>query len=293
MATRSVASCSAARRSSSPTAHRSGASSTRRSSSDGGPPFASTGPARQTELSVWLLRLGIKVEIIAPGKPQQNRRLERLHRTLKAEVAAAPEANLRAQQRAGDLWRRAYNHERPHEALGQRRPASVYTPSSRTYPRPRVALTADPCSDVARVDKHGFVKWRQRRRFISSALKHEYVEFDPPMDGRWDVRWGGIPLGRFNEQRLDRGLVVDFSPRTGRRTCGARGAGARVFHASAWFSRSSSRAIRSIAVSRRSSAAAQCRRRMSAHPSVAATSSSSAARCRQLSRPTRSGPHSP
>jgi transposase InsO family protein len=59
--------------------------------SDGGPPFASSGPALLTELSVWLLQLGIRIDIIAPGKPQQNGRLERLHRTLKAETASPPE----------------------------------------------------------------------------------------------------------------------------------------------------------------------------------------------------------
>jgi transposase InsO family protein len=67
--------------------------------SDGGPPFASTGPARLTELSVWLLQLGIRVEIIAPGKPQQNGRLERLHRTLKDETASPPASDRRAQLR--------------------------------------------------------------------------------------------------------------------------------------------------------------------------------------------------
>lgn len=76
--------------------------------SDGGPPFASTGPARLTELSVWLLRLGIRVEIIAPGKPQQNGRLERFHRTLKAETASPPADDCTAQQRVFDLWRCEY-----------------------------------------------------------------------------------------------------------------------------------------------------------------------------------------
>ena len=80
--------------------------------SDGGPPFASTGPARLTELSVWLLQLGIKVEIIGPGKPQQNGRLERLHRTLKAEVASPPAETWRAQQRRFDVWRRTHNQGR-------------------------------------------------------------------------------------------------------------------------------------------------------------------------------------
>ncbi|MCE9575610.1 MAG: transposase [Deltaproteobacteria bacterium] len=197
-----------------------------------------------TELSVWLLRLGIKVEIIAPGKPQQNGRLERLHRTLKAEVAASPEANRRAQQRAFDLWRRAYNHERPHEALGQRRPASVYTPSPRTYPRPLVALTAplgrfheqrldrglvvarryprplagydDADASPVRVDRTGHIRWERRRIFVSLALAHETVHVDLPDDDRgrrWPVRWRSILLGWLDAGRLDRGLILPVRAR--------------------------------------------------------------------------------
>jgi putative transposase len=176
--------------------------------SDGGPPFASTGPARLTELSVWLLQLGIRIEIIAPGKPQQNGRLERLHRTLKAEVAVSPAYDRDAQQRRFDVWRREYNQERPHEALRLRRPASVYGVSPRHYPRPLVTTTPDPFSHVVRIDKHGFIRWHRRNVFISSALKHEYVELHANPDGHWDLRWGAIPLGRLDEQRPDRGLIV-------------------------------------------------------------------------------------
>ena len=175
--------------------------------SDGGPPFASTGPARLTELSVWLLRLGIRIEIIAPGKPQQNGRLERLHRTLKAETASPPAAHCPAQQRVFDRWRREYNLERPHEALRLRPPGRVYVVSRRHYPRPLVEPVFDPFGEIARVDKQGFIKWHRRKVFISSALKHEYVELDLNERG-WDVRWGAIPLGRLDEHRPDRGLVV-------------------------------------------------------------------------------------
>lgn len=178
--------------------------------SDGGPPFASTGPARLTELSVWLLRLGVRIEIIAPGKPQQNGRLERLHRTLKAETASPPAADRIAQQRVFDMWRGEYNHERPHEALRMRRPGTIYVPSKRAYPRPFLAHHFEPFSEVARVDKYGFIKWHRRNVLISSALKHEYVELEvnPGVDGRWDVRWGSIPLGYLDEHRPERGLVV-------------------------------------------------------------------------------------
>jgi transposase InsO family protein len=186
--------------------------------SDGGPPFASTGPALLTELMVWLLKLGIRVEIIAPDKPQQNGRLERLHRTLKAETASPPAADVRAQQRRFDPWRREYNYERPHEALDQRRPASVYAPSRRTYPRPLLDVNVDiDFGHVARIDKRGFVKWHRRNLFISSALAHELVHIGPDLDadvdGRWDVRWGPILLGRLDDHRRERGLIIPRRPR--------------------------------------------------------------------------------
>jgi transposase InsO family protein len=177
--------------------------------SDGGPPFASTGPARLTELSVWLLRFGIRIEIIAPGKPQQNGRLERFHRTLKAETASPPAEDCAAQQRIFDRWRGEYNHERPHEALRMRRPAAVYARSRRTYPCPLVQPSFEPFAHVARVDTNGAIKWNRRSVFISSALKHEYVELEEScqVDGRWDVRWGSILVGWLDAHRPERGLI--------------------------------------------------------------------------------------
>jgi putative transposase len=176
--------------------------------SDGGPPFASTGPARLTELSVWLLRLGIRIEIIAPGEPQQNGRLERLHRTLKEETASPPAADCVAQQRVFDVWRGEYNHERPHEALRMRRPATVYAASSTTYPRRHVERLYDSFAHVARVDRNGFIKWN-RRNVMISALKHEDIELlaNPDVDGRWDVRWGAILLGWLDSHHPERGLI--------------------------------------------------------------------------------------
>jgi|SRR5688572_22509884 len=176
--------------------------------SDGGPPFASTGPARLTQLSVWLLQLGIRVEIIAPGKPQQNGRLERLHRTLEEETASPPARDVRAQQRAFDPWRREYNHDRPHDSLQLGTPASVYAPSSRHYPRPLVKLELDPFTQVARIDKNGCITWHRRPLFISSALKHEYVQIEPTDEVRWAVSWGPILLGHLDENRPERGLIT-------------------------------------------------------------------------------------
>jgi transposase InsO family protein len=101
---------------------------------DNGSPFASTGLAGLTLLSVCWVRLGIGLERIEPAKPQQNGRHERMHRTLKEATTSPPKANLRAQQRAFDEFRREYNEERPHDALGQQPPAAVYRPSAREHP---------------------------------------------------------------------------------------------------------------------------------------------------------------
>ena len=101
---------------------------------DNGPPFAGTGLGSHSPLAVWWVKLGIVPERIEPGRPEQNGRLERLHRTLKAETASPPMANRKRQRRAFDRFRQSYNFERPHEALGQRPPALLYSPSFRPYP---------------------------------------------------------------------------------------------------------------------------------------------------------------
>ena len=102
--------------------------------SDNGPPFASPAPAGLSRLAMWWLRLGIRHERIAPGCPEQNGRHERMHQTLKQETANPPVANLWEQQAAFRRFEREYNEQRPHEALENRTPASVYKSSERVYP---------------------------------------------------------------------------------------------------------------------------------------------------------------
>ncbi len=98
---------------------------------DHGSPFASGGLGRLSRLSVWWIEQGIAVEFTRPGHPQDNGSHERMHRDLKAEATQPPSANLPAQQRRFQRWVHTYNHERPHEALGMRRPAEVYQPSQK------------------------------------------------------------------------------------------------------------------------------------------------------------------
>ena len=96
---------------------------------DNGPPFVTTGVGGLSRLAIWWIKLGIRPERIRPGHPEENGRHERLHLTLAEDTTQPPQANARAQQRRFHAFQHEYNHERPHEALGQRPPARVYQPS--------------------------------------------------------------------------------------------------------------------------------------------------------------------
>ena len=182
--------------------------------SDNGTPFASTGAGGLTTLSVWWIRLGITPERIEPGKPQQNGRLERFHRTLKAATVTPPKPNLRTQQRAFDLFRAEYNEQRPHDGIGLKRPAQLFTRSTRSYPRKLLDVYEldgeyDPACEHPYVDKVGFIHWRSRRIFVSSALRGEQVTLDPIGDtSMWAVTFGPVHIGHLDEERLERGLIM-------------------------------------------------------------------------------------
>jgi putative transposase len=167
----------------------------RRMRSDNGPPFAGTGVGGLSRLSVKLIKLGITPERIAPGKPQQNGRHERLHLTVQQETASPPAANRRAQQRRFDAFRRVFNEERPHEALGQDVPAAHYHPQPRTYIG-RLREPEYPAeTDVRRVRHNGEIKWRGELVFISQALAGEPVALTPTaIDGRWLIAYGPLQL---------------------------------------------------------------------------------------------------
>ncbi len=137
--------------------------------SDNGPPFASTGAGRLSRLSVWWLKLGIQLERIEPGKPQQNGRLERCHLTLEEAVTPSAE-NLVKQRRAIDEWRRDYNHVRPHQALGDVPPALVYRRSPRRYPRKLLKPDPPAWREACDVDRQGCIRWRRHKLFLTSAL---------------------------------------------------------------------------------------------------------------------------
>jgi putative transposase len=171
--------------------------------SDNGVPFATAwAAARLSALAVWWVHLGIVPELIEPGRPSQNGRHERFHRTLKRETAQPPAATCRAQQRRFTTFCDEFNHRRPHEALGQRVPSAVYVASRREYPRHLPALSYPADSTVRRVDASGSIRWAVGTRvYISHVLTGEDIAFRPIDDGKWAVYFGPIALGHYDERR--------------------------------------------------------------------------------------------
>jgi transposase InsO family protein len=168
---------------------------------DNGAPFASRALRGWSRLSVWLIKLGIVPERIQPAHPEQNGRHERLHLTLQQETMSPMAANRRAQQRQFDQFRREYNQQRPHEALGMRTPDSCYTASSRRFPA-RVPEPEYPSSmQVRKVRDRGDIAWRGHRHvFLSETLIGEYVGLEP-VDERWYIIYfAQFPLARFDSR---------------------------------------------------------------------------------------------
>src|SRR6201996_7673203 len=176
---------------------------------DNGAPFASRAIAGISRLSVSWMKLGIAPERIKPGHPEQNGRHERMHRTLKAETAKPPAANRRAQQKTFDRFRQQFNEERPHEALGQKTPASQYQNSPRNYPDriPEPEYGAE--MKVKRVYPDGTFFSKNTQVFISKSLGKETIGLRPLDDRYWEVYFAAFVLARFDSHT---GLVRNIPP---------------------------------------------------------------------------------
>jgi putative transposase len=163
--------------------------------SDNGPPFASVGVGGLSRLSVWWIKLGIRPERITPGRPCENGRHERMHGTLKRDACEPPASNRRAQQRCFDKFRRIYNDERPHEAIGNVAPSKLYRPSPRPYPArmPEIAYLND--WNIRMVRSNGEIKWRGEQLFIGEALAGEPLGLEEVDGGQWRVHFGPVFLG--------------------------------------------------------------------------------------------------
>jgi transposase InsO family protein len=166
---------------------------------DNGAPFASTGLGGLSRLAAWWVRLGIIPERIRPGHPEENGSHERMHRTLE-EAADPPGEDRRAQQDTLDAWKAGYNHVRPHEALGQKTPASLYRPSPRRYPA-RVPEPEYPArAQVRRVRSTGEVKWGGELVYLSAALCGELAGFEQRDDHLWAILFGRLEIGTLDQR---------------------------------------------------------------------------------------------
>lgn len=167
---------------------------------DNGPPFATTGAGHLSHLAVWWLKLGIQLDRIDRGHPEQNGRHERFHLTLQQETTTPPAATPSQQQRRFDRMRREFNTVRPHEALGQTPPARHYVPSPRPYPARLEDPWYDATHQVRRVKTSGQIKWRGERIFVCEAVRGELVGLAETERGDWLVRFMEVELGRIDRQ---------------------------------------------------------------------------------------------
>src|SRR5580692_2809345 len=163
--------------------------------SDNGSPFASRGAGGLSKLSVKVIKAGVVPERIAPGKPQQNGRLERLHLTLLQDTADPPARSLREQLERLRSFQRLYNEERPHEALGNDTPAEHYAVSPRRFDGILREPHYGPDHAVRRVRHNGEIRGQGNTIYISAALIGEPVGLIESQDGGWSVHYGPIALG--------------------------------------------------------------------------------------------------
>ena len=161
---------------------------------DNGGPFASVGAAGLSRLSAWWTVLGIGVEFIAPGHPEQNGAHEQMHGVLKAETTRPVSTTKRAQQRRMNRWLGIYNQQRPHEALGQRTPAERYRRSGREYRQAKQPVYP-AYWETRRVRSNGQIRWQGRLRFAGEAFVGWRLGLKPLQGGNREVYLGSVLVG--------------------------------------------------------------------------------------------------
>ena len=169
--------------------------------SDNGRPFATTGLAGVSRLSAWWMRLGIRVERIAPGHPEQNGSHEQFHRVLKQDTTRPPAPTRAVQQQRFDSFRHEYNQERPHDALGGATPVRFYARSPRRLPARLPPIDYPSSWDVRGADSQGVITFRGRKINVTRALANEDLGLEEVDDAIWRVWYMVTPLGHFDERR--------------------------------------------------------------------------------------------
>jgi len=176
---------------------------------DNGSPFGSIGPGGLSKLSAWWITLGIEVEFIRPGHPEDNGSHERMHRTMKEECCQPASANAAAQQRRFERWRQGFNEERPHEAIDYRFPAEMYQANARHYESCVRNELYGVGEETYRVNENGAVYWKGRNWLVGEAFAglDVVLEENPEKGAKADtrlVRFANVKLGVIGDSVLGR-----------------------------------------------------------------------------------------
>ena len=166
---------------------------------DNGSPFGSTGALGLTRLSAGWVKLGIKVEFIEPGHPEQNGAHEQMHRVYKAETLRPVAQTLRGQKGRTKRWRQEYNQQRPHEALGMGVPADHYRKSRRKLPATVRPWQYPKGWASRRVKGKGMISLEGRSRFVGEAFETERVGLKRLQPGKWEVYFGPCLVGELHD----------------------------------------------------------------------------------------------
>ena len=189
---------------------------------DNGAPFASMGPGGLSKLSVWWIGLGIEVQYSRPACPQDNGCHERMHRTMKNECCKPPSANLSAQQQRFDRWRKEFNQERPHEALGMRVPADVYQDSARRMDECIKPRLYELGTQTRPVSAAGFVALNGGNCYVGESFAGVDVALErDEKSGLLLVRYANVKLGSLDDSPNARLRPPAYAGRWESKPCGA------------------------------------------------------------------------
>jgi putative transposase len=177
--------------------------------SDTGAPFGSTGFGRLSQISLFIMRMGIRHSFSRPAKPQDNGGHERMHLDLKCETAMPPANSMAGQQKRFDAFIECFNRLRMHQALGMKRPDSQWKKSPRRLRKSAPSTKYDASWETRRIDKSGKMTWGRNTIFVGSALRGADLGLEPLDDGLWRLHFASFPIGLLL-QKLNETTLLDY-----------------------------------------------------------------------------------
>ena len=161
---------------------------------DNGTPFASNSLGGLSQLSIWWIEQGVRVEFMTPASPQENGSHERMHRDLKAEVTKPPSKNMPAQRKRQERWRHEYNNERPHESLDMLRPAEIYRKSARRLGE-KDKIRYPESHETKRVSGSGHISYGGQSFYLSEIFAGCVVSVFENASGVSELHYSNLHIG--------------------------------------------------------------------------------------------------